>query len=103
MLPLSCWILVVDHLGFLPEVGVGLPLLGNVHEFVNDLLVLLVEQFHMFLRVKMHGVVSKAMHLSDGVFVKHTLRALFSDFLKSHQMAFVFQLPFDLVKRFCLA
>lgn len=95
--------MVVDHLGFLPEEGVGLPLLGNMHEFVYNLLVLLVEQFHMFLRLEMHGVVAKAMHLSDGVFIKHPLGTLFPDFLQSHQVSLVLELPLDLIKRFCLA
>jgi hypothetical protein len=78
-LPLAGGILIVDHAGlFLLEEGGG-PSLGNVHEFINDLFVLLVEVVDLLLSVEVHGLVAQPMHLLDGIALEHSPGTLLPD------------------------
>jgi hypothetical protein len=47
------------------------PALGDVHELVDELLVLLVEVVHLLLVLKVHGLVAYTVHLLYRVPLQH--------------------------------
>lgn len=101
MVPSACGIVEVDDLWglfFCLEEGV-VPAFGDVHEFVDDFLILLVEVFDLLLRAEVHGVVAKPMHFLDGISLHHTSGTLLADGLEPLQVAAVFELPLHLVER----
>lgn len=98
-LPLAGGVIVVDHAGlFYLEEGVGLAL-GDVHEFVDDLFVLVVEVVDVLLRLEVHRVVAEAVHLFYRVALKHPPGTLLPDRLQALQVPPVFQLPLHFVER----
>lgn len=96
--PLAGGIVVVrDGWFFSFEEGVG-PALGDVHELVDQLFVLLVEVLHLLLVLEVHRLVPQTVHLPDRVSLQHSPRPLLPDRLQSLQVPPVFELPLHLVE-----
>lgn len=96
--PLAGGIVVVRDGCFLCfEEGVG-PALGDVHEFVDQFFVLLVELLHLLLVLEVHRLVPQTVHLLNRVALQHPARSLPADRLQPLQVPPVLELSLHLVE-----
>jgi len=73
-----------------------------MQQFINNLIIFLIQHISMFLSLKMHGLIPNFMHLCQRIFLQNTTRSLLANRCQSLKMAFVLQFEFDLIERFYL-
>ena len=54
-------------------------LFGDTHQFINNLLILMIEVVDMLLTLKMHRIAPSSMHLCQNILLLHPFGTLIPD------------------------
>lgn len=91
-LPLPCRVSIMNNFWLLLLKERIRLLFCNTHQFINDLLVLMIEVINMLLTLKMHGIASSSMNLCQNILLLHPFRTLIPNLIQSMEMSAIFQL-----------